>query len=89
MSNKSNSAKMYSIGLIIFYVGAGVGFLMTDALELPLIVSSLASCLLIFLSNMPIVVAPELSPPDFREKIALKMHLKAIKKVKRESQNRT
>lgn len=89
ISNKSNSAKMYSIGLIIFYVGAGVGFLTTDAFELPLIVSSLASCLLIFLSNMPIVVAPELSPPDFREKIALKMHLKAIKKVKRESQNRT
>jgi predicted MFS family arabinose efflux permease len=87
LSNNSNSAKMYSIGLIIFYVSIGVGFLTTNAFEVPLILSSLASCLVIFISNIPIILAQEPSSSDFRERMKLKMHLNTIKKVKRQSEH--
>jgi predicted MFS family arabinose efflux permease len=89
LSNRKNFTQMYSIGLIILYVGEGIGFLAADTQQLPLIVSSLASSLLIFLSNMPILVAPELSPTDFRERLRLKMHLNAVKKVKRQKATQT
>jgi hypothetical protein len=38
---------------------------------------------LIFLSNIPISLAPELLPSDFRERIKLKLHMSAVKKIKR------
>jgi MFS family permease len=87
LANKENCAKMYSIGLIPFYLATSVGLLFTSQIsEVPLVVSSLASCLLIFLSNIPIVLAPELLSPDLRERIKLKMHINTVKKIKR-SQN--
>jgi hypothetical protein len=55
-------------------------------LQIPLVISSLGSCLLIFLSNIPIFLAPELLPSDFREKMRLKLHMSAVKKMK-QSQN--
>jgi MFS family permease len=81
MSNKENSAKMYTIGLVIYYLTMGIGFLPTQISQISLAVSALASCFLIFLSNIPVVVAPELLSSDFREKIKLKLHMKAVKKV--------
>jgi MFS family permease len=86
LSNKENCAKMYSIGLITLYLTIGVGFLPMQIAQIPLIVSSLASCLLIFLSNVPLILAPELLPSDFRERIKLKLHMNAVKKIK-QSQN--
>jgi MFS family permease len=88
LANKENCAKMYSIGLITFYLATSVGLLpMNQISQIPLAVSSLASCLLIFLSNIPIVLAPELLPSDFREKIKLKLHMNAIRKIRKQSQN--
>ena len=87
LSNKENCAKIYSIGLAVFYATQGVGLLpLNQIFMIPLVVSSLASCVLIFLSNVPIALAPELQPSDFREKILLKMHLKAVKKIEEKSQ---
>jgi MFS family permease len=86
LANKENCAKMYSIGLITFYLATSVG-LLTQISQIPLTVSSLASCLLIFLSNIPIVLAPELLPSDFREKMKLKLHMQAIRKIGKQSQN--
>jgi hypothetical protein len=83
LSNKENCAKMYSIGFIIFYVTQGIGFLpLKQIFAIPLVVSSLLSCLLIFLSNIPIFLAPELLPSDFREKIKIKLHMDSVKKIK-------
>ena len=84
LANKENSAKMYAIGFMIFYVSQVIGLLpFEQMLQTPLFVSALVSCLLIFLSNIPIFLAPELLPSDFREKIKLKLHITAVKKIRR------
>jgi MFS family permease len=88
LANKKNFAKVYAVGLITLYLTQGIGFLpLQQILGIPLVVSSLLSCLLIFLSIIPIFLAPELLPAVFREKIRLKMHLRAVKKISRKSKN--
>jgi len=89
LANKESCAKIYSIGLIISYLATGVGNLFTNQIsQIPLIVSSLGSCLLIFLSNIPLILAPELLSSDFRERIKLKLHKNALRKIRRKlSQN--
>jgi len=87
IANKENCAKIYSIGLVIYYSTIGVGLLPTQISQTPLVVSALASCLLIFLSNIPIVLSPELLSSDFREKIKLKLHMNAVRKIRKQSQN--
>jgi uncharacterized membrane protein YeiH len=82
LANKENCAKMYSIGLITLYLTIGVGLLPTQIAQIPLVVSSLLSCLLIFLSNVPLILAPELLPSDLRERIKLKLHMRAVRKIK-------
>jgi MFS family permease len=87
LANKENCAKMYALGFIIFYLTQSIGLLPLELIsQIPLVVSSLVSCLLIFLSNIPIFLAPELLSPDFRERIRLKVHMNAVKKI-RKSQN--
>jgi hypothetical protein len=84
LSNKENCAKMYAIGFAIFYLTQGIGLLPLEQIfQIPLVVSSLGSCLLIFLSNIPIFLAPEILPSDFRERIRLKLHMNAVKKIRK------
>jgi len=88
LANKESCAKMYSIGLIISYLAMGVGLLFSYQIaQIPLIVSSLLSCVLIFLSNIPLVLASELLYPDFREKIKLKIYMNLLRKIGKQSQN--
>jgi MFS family permease len=86
LANEKNYFKMYAIGLIIFFSATGVG-LLTQLFQIPLIVSSLATCMLIFISNIPVILAPELLPSGFLEKIKLKLHMTAIRKISEQSQN--
>lgn len=81
LANQENCAKMYSIGLIILYLTTGIGFLIPVS-NIPLVVGALVSCLLIFFSNVPLALAPELLSSDFRERIKLKLHMNAVKKIK-------
>ena len=83
LSSKENCAKMYSIGLATLYSTISLGLLFPEILGIPVLVSSLTSCLLIFLSNIPIFLAPELLDSSFRERIKLKLHMNAVKKVKK------
>jgi MFS family permease len=83
LANRKNCAKIYSIGLTIFYTVTGVSSLMSQTSQIPLIISSLASCLLIFLSNIPLLLAPELLSSDFRERIKMKLHMNVVKKIRR------
>jgi hypothetical protein len=86
LSDKESCAKRYSIGLIIYYLTISIGTLLTFQIsQIPLITSSLVGCLLIFLSNIPLILAPELSSSDFREKIRLKLHMNVIRKIKKQS----
>jgi hypothetical protein len=88
LSNKENCAQMYSIGLITFSLATGVGLLLRQQIaEVPLVASALVSCLLIFLSNIPLILAPELLPSDFRERIKLRLHMSTVRKIGRKSQN--
>jgi MFS family permease len=89
LANKESCAKRYSIGLIIFYLAMGVGSLLSPQIsQIPLITSALISCSLIFLSNIPLILAPELLSSDFRERIKLKLYQNALRKITRkQSQN--
>jgi MFS family permease len=88
LSNKENCAKNYSLGLIIFYLATGVGILLTHQIsQIPLIISSLVSCLLIFLSNIPLILVPELVSSDFRERIKLKLYMNVVRKLRKQSQD--
>jgi len=86
LANKESCAKRYSIGMIIYYLAIGVGNPLTHQIsQIPLIISSLVSCLLIFLSNIPLILAPELLSSVFREKIKLKLYMKVVRKIGRKS----
>ena len=83
LANKDNYPKMLSIGLASYFLTVGIGFL--TQISIPISTSSLATCLVIFLSNIPIAVAPELASLYFREGIKIRRHLKAVKKIGKES----
>jgi len=88
LADEETCAKRYSIGLLVFYLAQGVGSLLTNQVsQIPLIVSSLVSCLLIFLSNIPLILAPELLSADFREKIKLKLYMNVVRKLRKQSQD--
>jgi predicted MFS family arabinose efflux permease len=89
LANEESCAKRYSIGLIIFYLATGIGSILTNQIsQIPLVISSLVSCLLIFLSNIPLILTPELLSSDFREKIKLRLYKNALRKIGRKlSQN--
>lgn len=83
LATLKNYAKMYSIGLAILYSSTGIGYVLTPTLlQMPLVTASLVSCLLIFLANIPVILAPELLPSDFRQKIDLKLYIDLIKRRK-------
>jgi len=84
LSNKDSCARMYSIGLMIFYISVGVGQLPIGLANIEVITSAFIGCTLIFFSNVPIALAPELSSSDFKEKVRLKLHMKAARKVAEE-----
>jgi len=84
LANKESCAKRYSIGLIIYYLAMGVGNLFSHQIfQISLTTSSLVSCLLIFLSNIPLIFAPELLSSDFRERIRLKLYMSVVRKIGR------
>ncbi|MGD0996423.1 MAG: hypothetical protein ABR909_12985 [Candidatus Bathyarchaeia archaeon] len=80
LANKDNCAKMYSFGLITYFSSLGIGLLIPRTF-LPISTSSLLTCLIIFLSIIPVFLAPELISSDFIEKIRLKRHINVIKKL--------
>jgi hypothetical protein len=87
LANKKNAAKMYTIGFAIFYLTIAIGLLPTPLSQISPTNSALIGCTLIFLSNMPIALAPELVSSDFRERIRLKLHMETVKKIKKQSEN--
>ena len=86
LADKESYTNSYSIGLIIFYSAMGVGFFLNYPIsQIPLAISSLLSCALIFFANVPLILAPELLSLDFREKIRLKLFMNVIRKIKKQS----
>ena len=88
LANAETHLRMYSIGLVIYYSATGIGSLFGSQLSnIPLTVASIISCLLIFLSNIPLLFAPELLQRDFRERIRLKSYISLVKRKMRHSSN--
>ena len=87
LATKENCAKLYAIGLAIYYSALGFGSLSTQITQIPLVITALASCFLIFIANIPIILAPELLPADFRDKIRLRFHMNAVKKIGKKAKN--
>ncbi len=86
LTNTESCAKTYSFGLLIYYLSTGVGILFSHQIsQIPLLTSTLTACILIFLSNIPLIFAPELLSSDFREKIKLKLHMNIVRKIGRKS----
>jgi MFS family permease len=86
LSNEESCARRYSIGLVTQYLSTSVGFLLTHQIsQIPLVNSSLIGCLLIFLSNIPLLLAPELLSSDFRQRIRFRLYMNVIKKIGRKT----
>jgi hypothetical protein len=85
LANNANCAKMYSVGLATYYLAIGIGLLWQ--ISIPIVISSLVTCLLVFLSNVPIALAPELLSPYFLERMRIRLHMKAVKKISKQSRN--
>jgi len=87
LATEKTAGRMFSIGLAIYYSALGVGRLIPSLDRIPLVAAALASCLLIFPLNLPILFAPELLPSYFRERIRLKLHMNAVRKVNAKSKS--
>jgi hypothetical protein len=81
LSNVENSAKMYSIGLVTYFLSLAIGDIYQALL--PSIISSLLTCLLLFLSIVPIFIAPELLSSNLREKAKLAKYVERVKKLQK------
>jgi MFS family permease len=87
LANKKNCAKMYSIGLITLYAANGVGQLSTPLSQISPVNSALIGCSIIFLSIVPLALAPELVPSSIREKAKLKKYIDQMKKLNKKQQS--
>jgi hypothetical protein len=87
LSNKENYTRLYAIGLVAFYIASGIEPFSTLISQIPPVTSAFIGCTIIFLSNVPIALAPELQSSDFLERIKLKMHIKAAKKAAKKYEN--
>ena len=88
LSNKENYTRLYAIGLIvILHCSRDSNRFSTLISQIPPVASAFIGCTIIFLSNVPIALAPELQSSDFLERIRLKMHIKAAKKVAKKYEN--
>jgi MFS family permease len=81
LANRRNVSKVYSIGLISYYFFMGIGLLPTFLSGIDPLQSALISCLLIFASFLPIILAPELLSSDIQEKAKLKKYMKTVRKI--------
>lgn len=84
LSNQQNVIKIYSIGLITYFLSLGVGFFVDFSMSM--IQSALLSVLIIFLLNIPVLFAPELLPSYILDRIRMKMHIGTVKKLKKSDQ---
>ena len=84
LSSQDTRIKIYSIGLISYFLSLGAGSVIN--FSMPIFQSALLSVMIIFVLNMPIIFAPELLPSYVLDKIKMKMHMGAVKKLQKKNQ---
>jgi hypothetical protein len=87
LATEKTVGKMYSIGLAIYYSALGIGLLISPFSATPLISITLASCLLLFFLNVPVILADELLSSETRERMRLKVHMSKVKKIGEQTKN--
>lgn len=81
-STRKHCAPFYAIGMIPFYLSRGLGFLFTpDILQISVENAAFISCSLIFLSNIPLFLAPELIPLEIKRRLDLRLYLHRVKEM--------
>jgi hypothetical protein len=81
LANEKNCTKMYAMGLAVYCTGLGIGQLPTVLSQISPTNSALIGCSVIFLSNLPIALAPELLPSEGRKKRRLKGYIRKVKEI--------
>lgn len=88
LANGKDCVKRYASGLVIFYFPICLVMLFsTQISQISVVWSALLGCSAIFLSNLPLFLAPELLSESFRDKIRLRLHMSAVKKLDKESRS--
>jgi hypothetical protein len=80
LANTKNVTKLYAIGLASFYAATAIGSFDLTA-NISVVNSTLISCILIFLTIIPIAVAPELLASEDQEKSKLIKYMKKAQKI--------
>ena len=80
LGNKINYGRVFAVGTMTFYLSVAIGRLGIFS-GIPLVTSALISVILIFLSNVPLALAPELLPAESQEKKKLKKYMNTVKKI--------
>ena len=79
-ANINNWAKMYSLGSVIYLLSSAIACITPESF-LSISDSSLLTCLLAFLSILPIFIVPEIADRVFIEKTKLQRHIRKIMKT--------
>ncbi|TRO49415.1 hypothetical protein E2P47_01320 [Candidatus Bathyarchaeota archaeon] len=84
LSNQDNRIKIYSIGLISYFLSLGVGSFVEVSIQIEQ--SAFLSVLIIFILNIPILFAPELLPSYILERNRMRRHMGSVKKLQKKNQ---
>jgi hypothetical protein len=83
-----HDGRNYFMGLFPYYTSIIIGQIVTtEVLGVPLEIASLASCAIVFLSNIPLLSAPDLLPLKFHEERSLRIYIKKIRKGLKQRHN--
>ena len=84
LADKKTNSYTYSIGLATFFATTGLGALLTPEIQkISFFTASIINCLVVFISNIFIILAPEILPSDIREKNYIRLYMYLIKRKKR------
>ena len=88
LSNQDNRIKIYSFGLISYFLSLGVGSFVGSFVDvsMEIIQSAFLSVLIIFILNIPIIFAPELLPSYILERNRMRRHMGTVKKLQKKNQ---
>ncbi|MHA1652072.1 MAG: hypothetical protein ACTSYB_17960 [Candidatus Helarchaeota archaeon] len=83
IASKETYPRTYSIGLSTFFAVGCIGSLLTPELyKISFSMAAFINCLLIFVSNIFLILAPEVLPSDMREKAYYKLYIYLVKRRK-------
>lgn len=88
LASKNNRGILYAVGLTPFYFLTGLGYLIFPIVsQVPPFIAASISCIIIFLCNVPLLLAPEVLPKK-GSKAQTKWYMIAVKKLLEDEKKR-